>query len=276
MEVNVEKLPVPSISELLGYLAPGAAALGVVYLAEAYLATVDGRFAAPLHAAAGLLGWGVMPDGWILQALVAVAILLLCYLAGHLIDSVGKLFIDRTLIFKGYGYPYQYLLDLPTAEQRAEKALVTRKWRTALRMARPNAGNLAEAVIAKVRDTPKRSDISASFYRGFFFWFNLYLLVRWLGFLRAASVGPANYWWSFADILGFWCALLILTKLFGGHTLRRLVRDVHDEIGSAAARRWKRWVLLVYRAAAIGLYEVVAAPLGKMLKTRRSLPQIDG
>lgn len=275
MENDFGKLPVPPTSELLGYLAPGATILGIMYAVEASV-EATGSYGTPIHSAARMLGWDSMPPGWVSQAFLVSVVTLLCYTVGHFLDSLAKLLIDRTLIFKGYGYPYQYLLALPNLEQRAERAVLTRNWRIYWRQndTSLSGGKLLDAVKSSVGSTPRRSDLSEAFYRGIFFWVNLYLAVRWFSlYSEARSVGDGGrgITWTLASALGIWCVVLIVFKLFCGRQIRSWVRDVHEAIGEGREASLKRTSLVIYRAVSLGLYDVVAAPLGKMLRTRRSL-----
>lgn len=277
MELSLaERLPVPSVSETLGYLAPGAAFMSVVYVSEAYAAHVGTHgFHTPVHTVLSFIGLSASADSWVDQLLIIVAIGFLCYMLGHLIDSVAKLLLDRTLVYKGYGYPYQSLLDLPGAERRQESREVLDGLERSLRRDRPwlTAEALSEEASRLVATVPRRSDFSAAFYRGFFFWFNLYLIARWGGLASAAhhGYGDQNFLWHFANVLGVWCSMLLAIKLFAGRSVRALIRRVHAGAVDGRRRRASRGLLCVYRAASIGLYDIIAVPIGKMLNTRRSL-----
>ncbi len=51
---------------------------------------------------------------------------LVAYMLGHVLDSLAKLLIDRVLIYKGYGYPYQELFGLSTSRQSDENKRIAK------------------------------------------------------------------------------------------------------------------------------------------------------
>ena len=77
---------------------------------------------------------------WVIWLLYFLLFLYITYLVGHIVSSASSLLIDRILIFKCYGYPYERLLRIRS--------------------------NLYP--------------YSSSYYKGLFFWVNAYLVLRYL------------------------------------------------------------------------------------------------
>ena len=145
-----------SLADILNYIVPGATLLIFVILFEI---TAPDRSSDSPHRAAEF--WRtiepfVTNGGWLIPTLLGLAIVLLSYVAGHLVDSVSMLLIDRTLVFKGYGYPYANLL-VPAPDENTA--------------ASHNAEGLEP-------HDPIWDPYSATFYRGAFLLLNAYFSLR--------------------------------------------------------------------------------------------------
>ncbi len=164
MAERVEKLPWSmTFYDLLGYIAPGGLLLLCIYVFETWalhLAGPGGALAGrtlhvPIHTLSGMLLSGASNPTWLQSAVTALALGLTVYVAGHVIASISSTLIERTLVFKGYGYPYETQLGIGavTDDEAA-------RW----------------------------SPVSRAFYTGVFFWFNAYAL------LRFASLSTPDAW----------------------------------------------------------------------------------
>ena len=115
METTIDRIPRPSIGETLNHIAPGGALLGSIYLFEIWVAHALPRARTELHlpltTALSFVGDGLKGENWLLSVLLGLALLLAIYVTGHIIDSVSALCIDRTLVYRAYGYPYQHLFN---------------------------------------------------------------------------------------------------------------------------------------------------------------------
>jgi len=133
--------------DVFSYLVPGATFVILIYEFELWCWSLfkngaPARFHTPLLTAIDSTALGTAgPTNWAVLLLYVVAVLIFTYVAGHLVASISVFLLDRILISKGYGYPYQILLGIA-----------------------PHKG--------------LKKDVSAPFYRGVFFWFNLYLPLR--------------------------------------------------------------------------------------------------
>lgn len=144
-ELFKEKVKIPiSAYDIFGYFIPGAIALLAAYFFE-FLTNLQLTkpidLYLPLLTAFNVSGEAVFDvNQWVLSVMFFIAILIIIYIIGHIVSSLSSFCIDRVLIFKGYQYPYQILLGLKN-------------------------------------DT---KDLSRSFYRGLFFWVNVWLLLVYL------------------------------------------------------------------------------------------------
>lgn len=132
--------------DFLGYVAPGGTLLLAVYLFERWCRDIQGPVleTAKLHTPMWTMTSVLRPGSsdWVLQVLFLAALLAVCYVTGHVVASVSSLAIDRVFIGKGYGYPMFSLLGFEESDTR-------------------------------------RNPISGAYYRGLFFWLNLYLILRY-------------------------------------------------------------------------------------------------
>ncbi|MCR4438783.1 MAG: hypothetical protein QHJ34_12425 [bacterium] len=115
------------------------------------------------------------------------------YVCGHVVASLSSLLIDRTLIFKGHQYPYESLLNLPQ----------------------------------------KRDNISRGFYRGIFFWGNVWLLLVYLVTVLAAPCSP----WALSlfVLIGIFVLAMLLLKW-------QHWREVHQKMKSKKCQEFvDRW-----------------------------------
>lgn len=120
MEMKVPeryRLPLTAY-DFLGYLVPGAALLLSMFIFELWGRRLPSSvfnpgqsFHSPIMTVLSIHS-SIEASSWALQAIFLVAIAALSYICGHIIASVSSLFIDRVLIYKGYGYPYETLLGI--------------------------------------------------------------------------------------------------------------------------------------------------------------------
>lgn len=161
--------------DIFGYLVPGATLIILLYVFE-FWCKMDvftnrlKEFHTPVCTA---LRATVVTDGanWAFMLLYVLSVLGVSYVIGHIVASIAVFFLDRILVGKGYGYPFRTLLAIPL-------------------------------------ETGLKGDVSAPFYRGIFFWFNLYLLIRYAMMFHSGGIlGPI------ATVLGWLLATIILVKM---------------------------------------------------------------
>ncbi len=125
--------------DLLGYLIPGASFLIIIFLYESWGAGISSKFHTPLKTALHMC-MGGESDKFGFTALFLLSMVTMAYVIAHVISSVSSFVIDQVLVAKGYGYPYQVLLNI------------------------------------KDDDSCPHNTGSGAFYRGLIFWVNLALL----------------------------------------------------------------------------------------------------
>ena len=147
------RLRIPfSTYDIFGYVIPGGAFILVIFLFEYYLhANYGDTLSIPIHTMISLTFPDMYVDSWIVVLIYSLILLGVAYVAGHIISSVSSFAIDKTLVYKGYGYPYEYLLNI---------------------------------------DKPKieRNSYSTNFYRGSFLWINIGLLSCYMFIVYSSSI----------------------------------------------------------------------------------------
>ena len=150
-----KKLPI-SKYDFFGYFIPGIVFFSSIFYYEYLLsynklANRDLFFYDFIHLQ---LPYFATEANWIISITLVFMDLILIYTLGHIISSVSSLFIDRILIYKGYGYPYEFLLG----QIETEKFLSYDKY-------------------FSNRFSPTRINIYSSFfYRSMYFYINFILL----------------------------------------------------------------------------------------------------
>lgn len=189
------KLPLSlSLYDLLGYIAPGGILVLSVFVLErwALQLTVSGAPLAsatihtPIHRLLLVFAADVRAGGWLGTTIAGLAMLLTAYVSGHVIASVSSMLIERTLVFKGYGYPYESQLSF-----------------------------------ARDSDTGRSqwTAVSRAYHRGAFFWLNVYALSRvasLTSFPSMVGIDPAALV-LVARAVGVLLLTLLVLKLWLGH-----------------------------------------------------------
>ncbi|MBI1318857.1 MAG: hypothetical protein GC168_07890 [Candidatus Hydrogenedens sp.] len=113
-KVSTIGMPV-SVYDVFGYLSPALTSVVLAIGFERWGQYVAGKeFRAILLP---VLENNIPPhtESWLYQGFIVVAAVCLLYTYGHIISSASSLVIDRLLVFRGLGYPYEKLLALNTA-----------------------------------------------------------------------------------------------------------------------------------------------------------------
>lgn len=118
--VTYKEVRIPlTIYDIFGYFVPAITALVCVLAFETWGEAVLGE-----HFRSLLLPLWIHVAPYLKELSLAGGILVLAvvlctvYATGHVIASLSSLFIDRLLIFRGHGYPYESLLGIKTEWQR--------------------------------------------------------------------------------------------------------------------------------------------------------------
>lgn len=172
-------------ADIFGVVTPGGTLLLVALAFDFLLAGANG---AENHVRQPLLSFvrnvyqATVGHDAISQIIGGVVALACFYVVGNVIASISAICLDRILVYKGYGYPYAYLL--------------------------------------KVDPEHRRSLLSTAFYRGMLFWVNSTLVVIYLALFvhTKARVGEAIAVTTdvIAWFLVFLCSLFVFTKIVAG------------------------------------------------------------
>lgn len=169
--------------DFLGYLAPGGTLLLCLALFDHTLRRIMPRPKYLLHTPLLSAFKEMWPTGTdLLSATVFLLILSgLAYIAGHLVSSVSAICMDRIFIAKGYGYPFEVLLNLPNNQRQS-------------------------------------TEVSKSYYKGLFFWVNVYFVIRFYSELPASIVSPpiAAYSARAGNYVGWFIVAITVLKIFIG------------------------------------------------------------
>jgi hypothetical protein len=245
--------------DILGYITPGGAFILAVLAFETWLQqvvtsnpTIGVRppLDTPILATATRLLAGV-PQGstWATELFVVAVTVGVTYIVGHVIASVSALAIDRMYVAKAHGYPFRYLLDIP--------------------------------------DEAHPATHSSNYYRGAFFWLNLYVLARHLSLpnaVAAAAFLPKPITHLLPSILGpsYWhvtaiVALILLTlatvvKLTASTSAKSregLRHSIWASPSGTAAIRWISRALWLFALPA----NLITTFLANYLHTRQRLDE---
>lgn len=164
--------------ETFWYIIPGMTFLLGIFLFEYWChSPMDWHgYHTPLYNALFSTASERFNQNWVLSAIYVLLLISIAYVIGHILSSIGAFVIERILVAKGYAYPYENLLKI-----KKDSSQIVKKH-------------------------------TASFYRGLFFWTNLYLLTRY-----TATFYPNNWWGyicGYVYIISEWIIIsLIIVKI---------------------------------------------------------------
>ena len=164
---------------------------------------------------------------WVFSASFFGIILMIIYVCGHIISSVSSFFIDRGLVLKGYAYPYQTLLDL---DEPIRKTWATR-----------------------------------SYYRGLFFWINVYLLIRYWNTISPLAVLKIT-----ASSIGYTIVLVTIIKILLSIYISN--RSVRKRLNIPSYYKIPVYYFLkfLFKNLFAGFYDVVTSFISRFINTRQS------
>jgi hypothetical protein len=200
-------LPV-SQYDIFGYITPGGTLLFSIYLYEICVRSMfpENQFPQNIHTPIWTTLRLLLPHrtDLAISTLFIAAVIGSFYICGHIIAAGSSFLIDRVFVSKGYGYPYESLLNLANQSNRRL----------------PN-------------DEP--------FYRGIFFWTNILLLLFYLYvsllvmqiFKTMPFVIAIPIWIIIANII-----LSILAKILGNskNENNKKIKDIANGYLSLAAK----------------------------------------
>ncbi|HXG06052.1 MAG TPA: hypothetical protein VNI77_01850, partial [Nitrososphaera sp.] len=231
-ELGKEKLKIPLNNyDLFGYLIPGAIALLAIYSFEFWadhqleVNRIALSVHLPLFTAINSTAHSILQaKDWILSALFLIVMLIIAYAFGHIVSSVSSLSLDRILVYKGYGYPYQQLFGF---------------------------------------EHPIRNWDTGPFYRGLFFWFNAYLLVRYYAILYP---GPAVL--TAVSWLGWYLTFVLVIKLSIGHFRTHPFNWLVSHTPRILRKIGTTFLVAVIRILFAGPYDLFTSSLSRLINTR--------
>jgi len=116
MEKLIEKINIRTLFtqyDIFAYFIPGITfILGIFYYEFRLFNEIKSdSIHIPIYHGITEIFKNVSTLNWILSFFFIIVSISLIYATGHIVSSASSLFIDRALVYKGYGYPYEYLLN---------------------------------------------------------------------------------------------------------------------------------------------------------------------
>ena len=239
-ELVKEKIKIPfNAYDIFGYLLPGIITLLAIYSFEFWTKLQIDKLTNPINLHLPLLrainisGEMVFETNkWPLSAMFFIAILIIAYIVGHIVSSVSSFFIDRIFVFKGYGYPYQLLLNL---------------------------------------NLPDEKSYTPSFYRGFFFWANAYFLLRFYITLYPKQwLWETTFWlgWYIVAVVILKVGLSHFKKypIIEQQKLKSLIESYAPPL----LKNFDKVALFIVRYLFAGPYDLLARFLSQFINTRET------
>jgi len=180
---------------------------------------------------------------WIYPLVVSLIDIFIIYIVGHIISSVSSLFIDRILIYKAYGYPYEFLL---TVEKEKDQSSIF---------------SHSEEFIKNRFSPEKRSFYSHYFYTSVYFYINLFFIYLFSKNFIHLQSRLIDY--LFIVILLF----LLITKIvietkFYKNKLKRIIPNYIKNI-----------FIFIFRVLLPLPYSIFSSTLSKYLNTQRGFSE---
>jgi hypothetical protein len=238
-------LPI-TLADALVYFAPATALVLAVLLFENWVTHLEFFDNSEFHTPALTVGTLIREtfsdgDHWSSAVLMMISLALLIYILGHLISAASSLLIDRTLVYKAHGYPYEHLLDV--------------------------AGETADDVGPDGRLVQHNGiDVSKAYWRGLFFWTNCYLALRWLEIFARSRTG-GNDLEALANGTAAWMGWGIVGLVLVRQVFVQVYRHRRRQRSGRRASRAEKLATRTYVGICAGLFSVIGNPLNKLLLT---------
>lgn len=235
------------LADILGYLAPGAAFFISIAAFERWADHIldSATIHLPLSTAYRLvLATEEAKQEWFVYLSIAAVALLFVYITGHVIQSIAVLLLDRLLIYKAYGYPYERLLL---------------------------EGEDGGRPVDKFHSLPRT--FSSLYYRGMFFWTNTYLAFRLSCYIARAI--PASYTVEVmlrtaSTALGFFLMAAFLFKIIIV-PVRKVFQRRHPDTPDLREPGWITTSIRIFSVLLAGPWELlIGKPLSNLINSRRS------
>lgn len=237
-----------TLADTLAIFAPATTLILAMLLFENWVTHLgifsSSEFHTPLLTVARLVGETFGEgDRWSSDILLMISLALLTYICGHLINAISSILVDRTLVYKAHGYPYRHLFGYDH-DRNQERA--------------PDGRLIHHRGI----------NVSKAYWRGLFFWTNVYLSFRWLEiFARSQRVNGRleSVAQIAADAVGYGILAMFFLRL-GFVFVYKLRRN---NVVRRAHLPGELLITQVYVAVCAGLFQLfIGNPVGKVLLTR--------
>jgi hypothetical protein len=238
-------LPATSLAlrDILDYIAPGGTFLFAAFLFEwwlryaaAHVPGLNEKIHTPVRTGIANIFPSAQSENWLASLLTVSLGIGIAYLLGHVVASVSAFLIERTFIFKAYGWPSRQLLEV-------------------------------------VEDNEHERHISRCFYRSAFLWINSGLLVSYFVICVQCLKGPTELELGLQFVmrlvlllvlfLGIGRMVSIYRKYWEARNNPSWVSRVH---GTDRFRRLRDGIAEGTAAP----YELCAGALSRILETRRA------
>lgn len=216
--------------DIMGYLLPGGAAVLCCFFFEFWLVRVDNADAAnallPTYALFHALASGLSDKSWAIAAIFLGIAVAAIYVAGHIVASIAAILIERHLVQHGHGYPFNRYLAF---------------------------------------SDPATTPVTRPFYRAFFVWFNIYILLRYVEIAFLSSTESSRVAALAANSLAWSLVVLVVVKIV--LSTRRL--NQHHSNGRYHSK-WLSCLAAIIRYAAAP-YDLLANLLKRSLDLHKPI-----
>lgn len=237
-----------ALRDILDYIAPGGTFLLAVFLFEwwardaASHSNVTGlghQIHTPIRTAIVHIFPSTQQENWLASLLAASFGLGVAYILGHIVASVSAFLIERTFIYKAYGWPSLQLLGV-------------------------------------VESNEHERHISRCFYRSAFFWINAWLLTGYL-LICAQSLKASSLVESGLRLIMWPILLLVIflgvSRLVSIYRKHREARNKTSWIHRIHGTSRFRAIRDGFAEGTSAPYELCAGALARILETRRAFDQ---
>jgi len=220
--------------DVFGYVIPGTILLVAIYLFEVWARHEIGTSChTPIYTILKQARTIVFSQDWVLSIFLIFIFLIIAYAIGHLIATLSSLVLDRILIYKGYGYPYKFLLNI-----KSKKNL--------------------------------QHPIRKPYYRGMFFWLNFYIILRYVNFSFLSNVTIIH---DIADGLGWFLLSCLFAKIIGSHIRAhpkgRIYRFFYPGKGRHIRNAYKWFNVRIFAA----IYDGITNTLSSYIDSRKAFDE---
>lgn len=221
--------------DLFWYIIPGSVLMLSVFVFEFWIRSHYNipSFHSPVYTALTSTANEIFTKNWVFSAIYLLILVSIAYVSGHILASIGAFVIERILVAKGYKYPYEHLLDIKDKSRQVKKH-------------------------------------SGPFYRGLFFWFNIYFLLRYLNIYYQYDTIQI-----ILKIISYYILFLILLKPsfdFLKYKLPKSWEWLEKNKKRKAIVAIHNFLIFIFESSSV-FYNLLSSTFSIFLNTRRSFDQ---